>query len=135
MACPDHTVCAYEKLSKNSNASLPASLHHTAPHSQTLASVFPDSTCSNPGIREEGELAEKLRTSYSAWKLSLSIPRPASSPPCLPSYPQPPFFQAWGPGAWRRETVGRPGRVWDPWTRGPWKPWTSHPWLYQRWVG
>lgn len=69
MACPDHTAGMFEGPSKSSNASLPGFSHHTALHSQTLAPVFLYSTYSNPGISEEGELAELLKISCSAWKL------------------------------------------------------------------
>lgn len=43
-ACPDHTASAWEGRASLSRSS------YTAPPSQTLAPVFPDSTYSNPGL-------------------------------------------------------------------------------------
>lgn len=134
MACPDHTAGVCEGLNEDSRGSLPDSLHHTVLHSQTLAPVFQDSTYSNPGLSEEGELAEQLRMSHSAWKLSLSIP--GLPPPHLDSLCIPYFHLSGSEAAdsGERDWAGL-GRVWGPWAhRGGGvrlKPWVFHPCLYQ----
>lgn len=62
--------------SGGSGQAMSGHLHCSMFPSQGLTPVFQDSTYSNPGISEEGELAAWLNASCSAWKLSLSVPRP-----------------------------------------------------------